>query len=244
MAFSLLLPFFSTFSALFLSSQNRNSLVFNSFRTLSQKHLGWVYPAPFSIGDTMNSQSTYPSVESSRCAYRTRTGRRCRLLVSAGPNSALCLRHHAAQQEEEIAEDADLLFNTSQAFQTAQGINNSLRNRYWLVAQNRVSTRRASVLAYIGSLLLRTFPAIDADHAAGIVDVDPANTQPVSTINPSATPTTELAPQSTNVAAPKPAATPASSLGINSETEPERSSLSASTWDSPLPKPDPTKKPS
>jgi hypothetical protein len=43
-----------------------------------------------------------------------------------------------------------------------------LRNLYWLAAQNRISTRRAKVLAYICNLLLRTLPAIDADRAAGI----------------------------------------------------------------------------
>jgi hypothetical protein len=53
---------------------------------------------------------------------------------------------------------------------TAQGINHSLRQLYWLTAQNPISTRRAAVLAYIGSLILRTLPQIDADRAAGIID--------------------------------------------------------------------------
>src|SRR5882672_7893032 len=62
------------------------------------------------------------------------------------------------------------LFENRRDFQTAQGVNNSLRSLYWLAAQNRISTRRASVLAYIGSLILRTLPQIDADNAAGIKD--------------------------------------------------------------------------
>jgi len=48
-------------------------------------------------------------------------------------------------------------------FQNAQGVNHSLGALYTLLAQGRVSPRRASALAYISSLLLRTLPAIDAD---------------------------------------------------------------------------------
>ena len=48
-------------------------------------------------------------------------------------------------------------------FQNAQGINHSLRALYALLAQDRISPRRAAVLAYITSLLLRTLPAIDND---------------------------------------------------------------------------------
>ncbi|HEY4817535.1 MAG TPA: hypothetical protein VIH67_08885 [Candidatus Acidoferrum sp.] len=48
-------------------------------------------------------------------------------------------------------------------FQNAQGVNHSLGALYTLLAQGRISPRRASALAYISSLLLRTLPAIDAD---------------------------------------------------------------------------------
>ena len=58
----------------------------------------------------------------------------------------------------------------AQGFQTAQGINYSLGILYRLAAKNEISSRRAAVLAYIGSLLLRTLPAIDADNKAGIAD--------------------------------------------------------------------------
>jgi hypothetical protein len=48
-------------------------------------------------------------------------------------------------------------------FQNAQGINHSLGALYTLAAQGRISPRRASVLAYISSLLLRSLHAIDTD---------------------------------------------------------------------------------
>jgi hypothetical protein len=123
----------------------------------------------------MKLQTAKPVLPSARCSHRTSTGRQCRLPVSDA-QSVLCPRHHADHIEGERADVSNLLFNPSQGFQTAQGINYSLRNLYWLVAQNRLSTRRASVLAYIGSLLLRTLPAIDSDRDAGIIDpADPPN---------------------------------------------------------------------
>jgi hypothetical protein len=48
-------------------------------------------------------------------------------------------------------------------FQNAQGINHSLGALYTLCAQGRISPRRASTLAYISSLLLRSLTAIDTD---------------------------------------------------------------------------------
>lgn len=117
----------------------------------------------------MKLQTFKPAVLSIRCTHRSSSGRQCRLAVSDA-QSGLCPHHYAEQKEKERADVSDILFKFSQGFQTAQGINHSLRNLYWLAAQNRISTRRAAVLAYIGSLLLRTLPAIDADRAAGIID--------------------------------------------------------------------------
>ena len=45
-------------------------------------------------------------------------------------------------------------------FQNAQGINHFLRELYTLLARDRISPRRAAVLAY---MLLRSVPAIDND---------------------------------------------------------------------------------
>jgi hypothetical protein len=59
-------------------------------------------------------------------------------------------------------------------FQSAEGINRSLAELFTLLAKDRVSPRRAAVLAYIGSLLLRTLPAIEKEHAPA----DPKNSRP------------------------------------------------------------------
>jgi hypothetical protein len=117
----------------------------------------------------MKLQTVKPAVLSMRCTHRTDSGRQCRLAISDA-QSGLCPHHYAEQKESERADVSEILVKFSQAFQTAQGINYSLRNLFLLTSQNRISTRRAAVLAYIGSLLLRTLPAIDADRAAGIID--------------------------------------------------------------------------
>ena len=117
----------------------------------------------------MKSQTANPVVLSVRCAYRTDTGRRCRLSVSDA-HSSLCRQHLAELLQEQSADHCPRLIRNFQGFQTAQGINHSLKHLYELLAQNRISPRRAAVLSYISSLLLRTLPQIDADTAAGITD--------------------------------------------------------------------------
>ena len=54
-----------------------------------------------------------------------------------------------------------LLTENASDFQDPQGINHSLAALYKLLASGQISPRRATGLAYIASLLLRTIPAID-----------------------------------------------------------------------------------
>ena len=91
------------------------------------------------------------------CSHRTRTGRRCRFPVSE--NSALCFRHAALRETP----DADFASAFSQLgdFRSAVTINEFLSKLLALLVQNRISTRRASVLAYITNQLLRTLPVIE-----------------------------------------------------------------------------------
>ena len=93
------------------------------------------------------------------CSHRTRTGRRCRLPVSE--NSALCFRH--AGLRETPSSDADLAsaFSELGDFRSAVTINEFLSKLLALLVQNRISTRRASVLVYIANQLLRTLPVIE-----------------------------------------------------------------------------------
>ena len=115
----------------------------------------------------MKLETVKPSVFPTRCTYRSSSGRQCRLAIF-DPQSGLCANHHADLKQNERADVADILFRDAQDFQTAQGINYALRSLYWLVGKNRISSRRANVLAYICGLMLRTLPEIAADQKAGI----------------------------------------------------------------------------
>lgn len=120
----------------------------------------------------MNVQSANTSSTDNfaRCQHRTPSGRRCKSTTSA-PNASFCYTHVQSQQKaKELGDLSSVLLQNYQNFQTAQGVNFALANIYRLLAANRISARRASVLAYINSLLLRTLPAIDADFENGITD--------------------------------------------------------------------------
>ena len=96
-----------------------------------------------------------------RCQHRTSSGRQCRSVV-VDPDSSFCARH-AASEPDDTEDFSAALTEKACRFQNAQGINHSLGALYTLCAQGRISPRRASTLAYISSLLLRSLTAIDND---------------------------------------------------------------------------------
>ena len=102
--------------------------------------------------------------DSARCQHRTTKGR-CTMLA-VDPKRQLCFDH--ARQALKLRQEADFakyLVKEASGFQTACGINHALGDLYILLAQGLITPRRASVLAHILSLLLRTFPAIDTDKS-------------------------------------------------------------------------------
>ncbi len=109
----------------------------------------------------MTPKSSSSDFTPERCQYRTATGRQC-CSVAVDPDSSFCARHAASEPAD--SEDFSVpLTERACRFQNAQGINHSLGALYTLAAQGRISPRRASVLAYISSLLLRSLTAIDND---------------------------------------------------------------------------------
>jgi hypothetical protein len=128
------------------------------------------YPAPQSTkpnnkGQTMKAKSSSRLISSARCQHFTATGRQCASLAG-DRSSGLCPRH-AAQSQAASTDAANFrlaLTRDAEDFQNAQGVNNSLGTLYCLLSEGIISPRRASVLAYISSLLLRTLPAIDYDN--------------------------------------------------------------------------------
>ena len=151
---------------------------------LRAKHPGWDIPAPLNPFSALNPEShsqkgtsprtmPKPTVKSvspqTRCKHIfPASGHQCRLLAS-DPQSGLCTHHLAKKRAlDKHADFYGPLAKHSVQFQTAQGINHSLGQLYELVARDRISARRASTLACISSLLLRTLPAIDNDNDSDI----------------------------------------------------------------------------
>ena len=109
------------------------------------------------------------------CQYRTPSGRRCRMAVS-DPHTGLCHKHAAERQVDRFAvahnkdlDQADLaaaLVGDIEEFRSAADINHSLGELYKLQARNKITPRRAAVMAYTCNLLLRTLPAIYAEENA------------------------------------------------------------------------------
>jgi hypothetical protein len=180
--------------------------------------------------------------DATRCHYRRPSGRRCKLSVTA-PGAPFCFSH---TQEFNKADSLNLktaLLTDSQGFQTAQGINNSLRNLYILLANNYISPRRAAVLAYISSLQLRTLPAIDYDCENGHTDptAPKENGREVDVIEDGEPEGDEIKNEeveegSTEMLHEEVSTTPAPPSNISANAVPD--------WDPSIPEPDPTKKPS
>jgi hypothetical protein len=115
-----------------------------------------------SLKDKIMKDKSSRLISSARCQHRTATGRQCSSLAG-DRSSGLCPRHAVASHTSS-PNFREALTRNAFDFQRAQGLNNSLGVLYGLLAEGHISPRRASVLAYISSLLLRTLPAIDYDN--------------------------------------------------------------------------------
>jgi hypothetical protein len=100
------------------------------------------------------------SLSANRCNHKTPTGRRCRLNATSSA-SGLCPRHASLPT---ASDDLSASFPTGlDEFMSAVQINAFLSQLALLLVQDRISPRRAAVLAYIQSLLLRTLPAVQIE---------------------------------------------------------------------------------
>jgi hypothetical protein len=97
--------------------------------------------------------------ESPRCLFRTQNGQ-CRMLA-VDFSATLCL-YHARQAMPQVPDTVDLLQSLTQPptrFHNPQAITDALASLFSLVAQGRISPRRATALAYIANLMLHNLPA-------------------------------------------------------------------------------------
>ena len=95
----------------------------------------------------------------SRCHYQTATGRRC-CSLAVEPVSRLCQRHVDALERLDKIDHSAILTRFSRGFQTVEGINFALGDLYVLLAQGRISPRRAGALTRMAALMLRTLPVM------------------------------------------------------------------------------------
>jgi hypothetical protein len=100
-----------------------------------------------------------PIDDSNRCLHRFSNRTRCRKLVSHA-NLRFCPRHAALPENLQPADLSAELLEDPDDLNGLDGIYDFLSRLIILQVQNRISTRRAAVLAYITNQLLRTFAAI------------------------------------------------------------------------------------
>jgi hypothetical protein len=114
--------------------------------------------------DSPFSSRTEPKRRVPLCRHRTRNGKPCRY-SAADPHSGLCPRHAASPThryaDPQVA--SDLLGDLTE-FQSACEVNQFLSRLLLLLAQDRLSPRRGSVMAYTCNLLLRSLHAIDMEN--------------------------------------------------------------------------------
>lgn len=96
-----------------------------------------------------------------RCEFIFSDGRRCRQL-RAETGAAYCTRHWRCQQQrEQSARVGDEIVGAEGALNTQEGIHNALTNVFANLARKRISARDASVLAYVGQLMLTSRPSLE-----------------------------------------------------------------------------------
>jgi len=101
------------------------------------------------------SRSRVASDESALCQFSFADGRTCRMFRQPD-HPSLCIFH--ARAERQIVESdrlgSELAATFTGRFMTATDINFALGKLYQAIAQNRISPRSASNLAFVGKLLL------------------------------------------------------------------------------------------
>ncbi len=125
-----------------------------------------------------------------RCQHRSASGRQCRS-HAANSSSELCPRHSASAR---FTSFGDAPSGRAHNFRHPQGVNNALAVLYTLLTEGRISPRRASVLAYIVSLILRTTPVIN-DENEQFAHEDEGSDSPAT---PSSPPSAASSPSAAN----------------------------------------------
>jgi hypothetical protein len=134
-------------------------------------------PQPPSIPKAKPQHNPHP-----RCTFTFATGRRCRNWAR-DPLLRSCHKHFPRLIAPEIDDAADLsaeLTDDPYLFNTLDGIHAYLAELLILQTRSRISPRRAAVLAYIATQLVRTLTAINRDEASQQSDNPDDNSHPAA----------------------------------------------------------------
>jgi hypothetical protein len=115
---------------------------------------------PGTLPETCNSAI---SAESSRCRHRFANRSRCRLHTTHAKPS-FCPRH--AKENLQPDDLTPELTGNPRDLDTFDGLHTFLEHLISLLSQNRISTRRAAVLGYLTSQLIRTLSAAHKQNAS------------------------------------------------------------------------------
>src|SRR6266705_3229570 len=110
--------------------------------------------------------------DSHLCLFSFSDGRQCRMLRHKD-HSALCIFHARAERQLIEADKLgrEIASPPSGEYLTAVDVNHVLGKLFGAVAQNRLPTRNAAILAYLGQLLLQSVPKVQ-DEIINAEDTD------------------------------------------------------------------------
>jgi hypothetical protein len=95
-----------------------------------------------------------------RCLHRTKCGRRCRR-PAAGPESRFCERHEGIDDADHKPDLSLALTAGLQKLDSPAALSEFLSRLLLLLSQDRISPRRAAVLAYVTNQILRAVSAVE-----------------------------------------------------------------------------------
>jgi hypothetical protein len=133
------------------------------------------------------AKGTAKAKDAGRCTFTFPNRSRCRLQAQ-NPSSGLCGKHASAMEPHDTDDLSGVLFEKLPEdelpdLQTPEDVNTFLARVVVLLAEGRISPRRATVFTYAASLLLRSAILIDA-HPQVIYDVGLDRTDDQKTTQP------------------------------------------------------------
>ena len=180
-----------------------------------------------------SSAKSHAITDSSRCAFSTGHGHRCRMLASPG---ARCCASHSRHDKLDAAALAAELSQAAGSLESPEDVNRLLSKTVLAFIEGRLPLKKASMIGFLGQIILRThreivfhekverdnhpendylFPDLHDDEStstsdspAPVLEQKPLDPPAAQAVTPSPTTSTDVpvAPEQTNAPPPAPAA--------------------------------------